>query len=319
MLDETVLQILSEKACPSIRYRIRSEIFGENLNDRSMQQLQTMILQDQKVLSLIAAQSADGWIGKGFHGYDTLEAGIRLLAEKGVQLEAVPLAKALDAVSAQGARAKRELGRVGQVLDAGGFGGVETMRAYLLAHGGYDEENVLVKGEIGKALAGFEFVLGINALDEISETYRDKLIYKEEVRWPGLYQLRLLAYTHDWRTEQNLEMMRQAIGRLVQLSPFPDIYVRYRSQLMAPTSFGMDKFVSSLDELTDAEWMVWFHRMELLARLGVVSSNSALQQQVDALDKMLEAGDGWLIKKLSHPYFHKWGGIYWAGFRTKLA
>jgi hypothetical protein len=59
--------------------------------------------------------------------------------------------------------------------------------------------------------------------------------------------------------------------------------------------------------LDDAHWMMWFHRMELLSRLGVVQSLPTLARQIAVLREMLAAGQGCYAKVLSHAYFRKWG------------
>jgi hypothetical protein len=59
--------------------------------------------------------------------------------------------------------------------------------------------------------------------------------------------------------------------------------------------------------LDDSHWMMWFHRLELLSRLGVVRSIPTLVQQITILREMLAANQGRFTKTLSHPYFRKWG------------
>jgi hypothetical protein len=53
--------------------------------------------------------------------------------------------------------------------------------------------------------------------------------------------------------------------------------------------------------------MGWFHRVELLSRLGVVNSVPPLKLQVNILDEMLIADAGRFTRKLTHDYFKKWG------------
>jgi hypothetical protein len=58
--------------------------------------------------------------------------------------------------------------------------------------------------------------------------------------------------------------------------------------------------------MSDADWMQWFHRMELLSRMGMTGAVPELQKQVKGLEGMLEQGGGWFAKKLSHRSFMKW-------------
>jgi hypothetical protein len=105
----------------------------------------------------------------------------------------------------------------------------------------------------------------------------------------------------------------ESIKRLIDLSPLPKIHVRHKSHLIAPASFCMNDFNPDMRALNDAQhrwdarWMMWFHRMELLARLGVVRSIPALTRQINILCETLAAGQGRFTRALSHVYFRKWG------------
>jgi len=84
MQQQKPVETLLKVACQSIKYRIRQEILNEPTTTPEMQALQTQILLDKAVKGIVNSQNPDGWLGQRFHGYDSLEAGIRLLCEKGV-------------------------------------------------------------------------------------------------------------------------------------------------------------------------------------------------------------------------------------------
>jgi hypothetical protein len=113
--------------------------------------------------------------------------------------------------------------------------------------------------------------------------------------------------SQGWRTPENQKMIVRSIRHIVRLSPIPNIYVKYKSQLIAPASFCMDDFAPNMNNLPDAGWMLWFHRMELLARLGVIEQIPELKRQVKALTKIIQEDQGLFTKKLNHTYFQKWG------------
>ena len=69
----------------------------------------------------------------------------------------------------------------------------------------------------------------------------------------------------------------------------------------------MHDFNPDLTRLGDAEWMRWFHRLELLSRLAVVPRIPELSRQAQALEAMLKAGDSLFIMKLGHESFREWG------------
>ena len=57
---DQIIKMLLNNACPSIRYRVRKEILGENINSEEMIELQTAILEDEKVQSIISKQFSSG-------------------------------------------------------------------------------------------------------------------------------------------------------------------------------------------------------------------------------------------------------------------
>ncbi len=297
---------LLASACPSIQYRIRKETLGQSASLPEMKKLQAQILQDKVVRAISSSQGSDGWLAVNFHGYGSMESGMRLLCEKGVEADRPVLAKALLALEKYADRLERGLGKVGKILDDLGFGGTELIRAYLFAHAG-KEKNPLVQKQISQALLTFKSVTQIKSLEDLYQLYKDKPIFREGVCWPSLYHLRLLAFSQSWRTPENQKMIVRSIRRMVRLSPIPNMYVKYKSQLIAPASFCMDNFAPDTNTLIDAEWMQWFHRMELVARLGVVQEIPELKRRAQILAKILEEDQGLFTKKLSHAYFQKWG------------
>ncbi len=297
---------LLTSACPSIQYRIRKEILCQSPSLPEMVELQNQILCDEVVQEVIQSQGPDGWLAWNFHGYGSMESEMRLLCEKGVEADQPVLARALFALEKYTDRLERGVGKFGRVFDERGLGGAELIRAHLFVHAG-KETNPLVQKQIEQVLQVFKSAIGIKSLKDLHQPYRGKLVFREGVCWPSIYHLRLLAMSQSWRTVENKRMIKKSIQHLVRLSPIPNIYVKYKSQLIAPASFCMDDFTPDMSKLTDAQWMLWFHRMELLARLGVVNQIHELRQQVQALAKILEEGHGLFTKKLSHAYFQKWG------------
>ncbi len=299
------LQDLLENACPSIRYRIRSEILGESIKTPEMKDLQAEILADHWVQKIFSWQQSDGWIGSDFHGENSMETGIRVLCEKGVEKSHPVFSKALAILHHDDERLVRGIGKAGKILDDRNLGGTRMIRATVLAHTGVDDIP-FVQEQIQNALAGFQTLVLIHSLTDVCTTYKGKLVYIPEIVWPSIYHLRLLAYTHTWRTKENYKMLVDGIQRLVQLSPLPAILVRNKSQLIAPASFCMLDFNPDIHDLDDAGWMMWFHRLELLARLGVTDHVPELQEQIDRLKLLLTENQGRCELNINHYYFRKW-------------
>ncbi len=297
---------LLKKACPSIAYRLRLDILRQSPADTEMVTLQQRILQDKQVNEVLSWQQPDGWLSWNFHGAPSLESGIRLLCEKGVDSAHPVIASALNATEINASRLDRGLGKVGSALDQLRLGGALMIRAALFAQAGREDRHH-VQEQIDIALDGFRAVLAVRSMDDISEPYKGKRIFKPAVEWPSIYHLRLLAFSQRWRTVENRQMLIRAIHRLIDLSPIPQIYACYTGQVMAPASFCMDDFNPRMERMTAAQWMFWFHRMELLSRSGITGDIPELQRQVDGLRELLQANGGKFALPLSHGYFKKWG------------
>jgi hypothetical protein len=298
--------LLLERACPSIQYRLRKEVLGQPASSPEMLSLQDRILEDGAVKEITGWQQPDGWLAWDFHGAQSTEAGIRRLCEKGVEPGQPVLRAALQALECLPDRLSRGLGKPGRVLDDLGLGGARLIQAAMFACAGI-EETPLVQEQTRVALAGFTAVRAVDSTAGLFEMRRGKRVLNPGTLWPGIYHLRLLAWTHGWRTPENCRQVREAVKRLIRLSPIPEFSVWCRSQLIAPPSFCMRDFNPDFAALDDAGWMMAFHRLELLARLGVVRGIPELERQVSGLEDRLADGDGLFTNKLSHPYFHQWG------------
>jgi hypothetical protein len=65
-------------------------------------------------------------------------------------------------------------------------------------------------------------------------------------------------------------------------------------------------YINESESLFQRPGVMWFQRMKLLARLGVVGEIPELRQQVEVLRERLEAQGGWFTKPLTHDYFRRW-------------
>ena len=307
MWREKIPSQLLETACPAIRYRLRREVLKQPDSNAEMLALQSQILEDPVLQEVFDRQAEDGWLSWNFHGDRSMEADIRFLCEKGLDNRHPVLSRAVQTLKCCGVdRLNRGLGKPGRILDVLGFGGAQMIRATVLAYAGSEDEPG-VKEQINLALAGFRSVLAIDRVSDLIDEYNGRQVFRQGLLWPGLYHLRLLAWTYSWRTPQNQRELGKCIQKLVQLSPIPHLLVRCQSQLVAPAAFCMNDFNPDLATLNDAGWMMWFQRMELLARLGIMQHVPELQSQVKVLADLLESEAGMFTKMLNHVYFKKWG------------
>lgn len=271
-----------------------------------MRALQDEILADPSVIEVIRSRKSDGWLGTTFHGSGGTEASIRLLCEKGVESDCPVLADALAGLEAATDRLADGIGRVGALLDDMGLGGSRLIRAAVFAYAGV-EDREFVREEIEGALSRFAAAGGVGDVAEITEEYRGKLVFREGASWPCIYDLRLLAFTHSWRSAGRLKVAAHSVRNLVRLSPIPDVHARWGSQIIAPASYCMHDFAPDVGSMSDAMWAMWFHRMEMLSRLGVVERVSELREQAGELARTLQSGDGLFTRPLRHGSFRKWG------------
>lgn len=300
------ISFLLENGCPSIVYRTKKEILREEISNQEQEYYQNQILQDDNVRHILSLQKDDGWIGGAFHGEDEPESGIRLLREKGVDPDNPVIRQALAAIEAQGEAFDQGcLWHVGKLLDEANLGGSRMIKACVYAYAGIDDTEFL-REQIEKALAAFRFVITVHRLEELYEERKGKLVFRAGVPWPGIYHLRLLAFTNSWRNEENRGLLTDALTRLCGFGSIPSINLLHKGQMVGQGSFCMHEFDVNLEELNAKEWMMWFHRMELLARLGVANGVQAFERQIRQLESILRENDGIFNRKLSHYYFNKW-------------
>ena len=302
---ETITNLL-ENACPSIQSRIRTEILGQPSTNEQVAVLQNQILQDNLVKTALSWQGSDQWKNSQFHGGRGIESGVRILCEKGIRKDHPAIIQALDVLRKEPDIIYRGIGKPGKILDELGFGGSQMIKAVVFAYAGREHEPCVEK-QIKIALEGFESILSVESIEDITDRYRNNLVFKPGVMWPGIYHLRLLAYSSQWRTPDNIHLVTEGVKKLVELSPIPHISVKKGSQLIAPASFAMQNFNPTMEKMDGAAWMQWFHRMELLSRMGIISSIVELKKQVMRLDEMLKKGDGWFVEKIAHGSFIDWG------------
>lgn len=285
---------LLARACPSIQYRVRRDLLGEARTASDMRGPQDAIEADPQIAGIIRTRQPNGWLGDTFHGAGGIEAHIRVLCEKGLECDRPILRNALASLEQATDRLAEGIGKVGRILDEMNLGGSELIRAALFAQAGV-EGKPFVEKQVQGALARFFAAGDVKDFAEITEEYRGKRVFRQGCIWPSIYDLRLLAYSQAWRTPARLRTAARALQRMIDLSPIPEMHAKWKSQIIAPASFGLHNLASEISALTAGEWAVWFHRMELFARLGVIQHIPKLWEQTRALGELLTAGDGLFV------------------------
>ncbi|KUO76367.1 MAG: hypothetical protein APF77_06610 [Clostridia bacterium BRH_c25] len=310
MYNETIKQLM-EHSCPSIKYRIKKEILED---DSGLDQLQHEILQDNRVQYALSWQNDDGYFGEVFHGgwiprekrkYSTTgaESALRFLREMGFSVKNDFVKRGLDALLKEGWN--KGGSKWNSYIPEIGLHGQDYIRSVVFAYFGI-EDHGFIKTEIERAMEVFIRSENIHDFDDITGVYKNKRFYKSAVVLPEIYHLRLLAYTNGWRNEESLGRIKECIEHLINLSPIPDIYIKYKSQLIAPAMLYPRNLSKKLSDFTDRDWFCWFHTFELFARLGVVKDIPQLLRQLDEFKTILRQGEGFFRIKPDDYGFKKW-------------
>lgn len=104
-----------------------------------------------------------------------------------------------------------------------------------------------------------------------------------------------------------MDVLKAAIHKLVEFSPLPYIKLLHKGQLIAPAYVFMNDFNPNMDTIKGMDWMLWFHRMEMISRLGIAGEIEEIKSQLQALQTILLKGNGLFKKAISHYTLNKWG------------
>ena len=295
---------LNRDACPSIRLRLMRELHASAQQDEG--ELQAQICRDARVQQVLAAQR-DGWFYEQFHGFNSMESSIRFLIEMGLppQFPALSLAAAALKQATQ-ERLLAGIGKPGIYLGEYGGSGSRMIQAWLLAELGH-ETDVLVQDALARTLQVMDFTRKVPDMDAVSRIKAKQRVLLPHCMWPDLYHFRLLAASQCWRTPLNLDIVDAAVENMLRLQPIPYLHILHNGQVMAPASFGLQSLLPSFESMSDSEWMPWFQRMILFARLGLLRSNATLKHYAQSFLAWVEDINDWATKPLSHTYFSKWG------------
>lgn len=306
-----VIKELQQNACAAIRFRISKEILNQQVDFDSYQ---SKILEDKRIQYVLSWQNSDGYIGEVFHGgwipkeerkYSTTgaESALRFLSEMGFPKENNIVDKGLNALLKNDwNRGKSSWSLYYPEL---GLFGEDLIRAVVFTYFKIEEYEFIQK-ELQRTFDYLAKISQVNTIDEIIGQYKGKNIFKSGIALPWSYHLRLLAFSESWKNQSNVKNLAQLMEHLFELSPFPDIYIKYKSQLIAPASIFPRDLKKSLLEFTDKDWFPWFHTFELFARMGIVKEVPILNRQLNELKDILIQGDGFFKKKPKDYGFTKW-------------
>lgn len=310
-MNTEVIKTLTEDACASIRFRTRKEILGESPD---INKYLDEILADKRVQYAFSWQKENGFLGDFFHAgwipavkmkyFGTgAEGALRFLSEMAVPDTFSIVKNCLDALLRDNWNPDRW--KWSSVFEPSlGLFGVDNVRAVVFSYFGIEDHD-FIQTEIQRTLGYVTAVKDITSIKEITGTYNNKLYYSS-VPLPDLYNLKLLAFTYNWRTDDNIDVVSRSIEKLIDFSPLPKVYIKLKSQLIAPAQIHPPDLKQSPSNLGPRDWFWWMHTMELFSRMGIVQKVSPLLQQAYELKSILERGDGYFPIKPHDGYFKAW-------------
>ncbi|GIO38462.1 hypothetical protein J41TS12_33230 [Paenibacillus antibioticophila] len=307
LFKEDLIKRLLERGCASIRYRLLTEIESQDeASTQRLAELYKQILCDKEV-SHICRQPLQQIVSRDIHCEQGIETYVRILKEKGVRSDNPNLLAMLEFLEEHPkAFDVGCLAKVGKYLDRLNLGGSRMITAVMFAYCGLEHLS-LVRDQIEMALKAFHYVAKIQELDEICTCFRGHAVLKKDAVWLSIYHFRLLAYTQSWRTEAQMNVVTAAIRNVLRLSPVPDLKARWKQQIIAPGNFAirsLEMKARNLDRSQD--WMQWLHRMELLARMGVLESVAFFRDQLADVILNVSFYERIFSSIRSHPYFIRW-------------
>jgi hypothetical protein len=293
-MKERIIEFLFNNANPSIVLRVKKEILGSMTAEEECKLLDKIIL-EPNVQTVIQSQKSDGWFGNGFHGqspingvgmFDNMEVGLRYLAEKGLPPESEYISKAVNSF----------------LLDEPHFNdcrlnappddynitalGLYLMRSSIIIRAGYEKllpENdyIDLKHDIDFSLKTFLNVLNYTDLDDVVDTSRRKLCFKQGIIYPCSYDLRMLAHSQGWRNKESISALADSLNHIFSFAHNREkmIYTYKKGQYISPCLAFIHNQIYCLGLMGDD--YINFDLTERFARCGII-------QQVDFLKSKYE-------------------------------
>lgn len=315
-----IYDFLLENAGPSIQYRTKKEII-KYISLEEEQALQDQILREKDIKYIFENRQPDGWLGTCFHSrmrgansLDVCEVALRFLAEKGITLNHPIFSGAMNAYLTRN--------RFDPVYDGSGkldddykypSMGPWLVRSSGIARSGY-ENSIDISKDIYYSLNSFLNVLKYNNIEEaISMSKNGKYYFKDNVLWPCIYHLKILAYTHSWRTAENIKQLARAIDHLLSFPVFEhQVYTKINSFYASPC----DAFIQPPIEKFDALKVkgIWFDKMDLLLRCDIIKYSKYLMNEISILKETID-NNGVCQAYIDETYFKNWGA--YSGLRLE--
>ena len=295
MLND-IISFLNTNAGVSIRYRIRRDIQNENPRNSNMEALHEQILDKRKVRKLLSTQRDDGWFGNEIHGVDGVDSCVLRLLNHGINKNHAIFKRLIYVLlhSRENEPFKRTFPG-GMALDSDGRGGNNSVFANVLASLDH-ESNKYVREEVKSSLAHFRGALNYTSVDDFSKTTKtgSKRFYISNAYFPGSNHIRLLSATTTWRTNENIEMVKNSFANcfaLMENATKEIIWYKHKAHYIGPFNWGWHVFPFSVEKMRDDYIALdrWLSLLSGIASIGFVREIPDLATEYEYLKYLLES------------------------------
>ena len=318
------IDFLLENAGPVIKYRLKKEIL-HNLTKPEEKNLLEQIYQTPHFKLAQSYVKPNGYIGRGMHSWDNWrgevlhetplqngEAAARLLSYYAVPKDH-PMVKNYIAAMRDEEILRQEFSYIPPEIPRfeNRFEGLNngnslmaliyTMQAMM----GYGDDTGEVDNFQQICLKGFRRVLEISSLEEITKTRKSKAKYnypyiEADEYFPDSYTLAMLAYTQNWRTQENIKMLSNALNHINKImKPDSNMHVRIKGRFMGPCFAFVRPLKAFNSDLIDV--ILYRRVLTEIAMLGVGKNVDIIKESVKNIEKAID-GDGVLKMRLDLPH-----------------
>lgn len=327
------IDFLLKNAGPVIQYRLRREI----LQDLTAAEEERLLKQIYELSPFVLLQSyvkPDGYIGSGMHSWDNWrgqvlhetplqdgESAARLLSYYGIP-KGHPLVAGYVAAMRDEETLRREFSYIPPEIPRyeNRFVGLNngnclmaliyTMQAML----GYGDDYEDLREFQQICLKGFARVAQASSLEELTKYdahARRKYNYpyiEAEDYFPDAYTLAMLAYTKDWRTEENVHMLAGALNHInTIMRPENNMHVRICGKYMAPCFALVRPIRAFHPDLIDT--INYRRTLSEIAMLGVGAKADVIRESAANVKEAIDR-DGILRMNFDKPHNRRYSPRY---------
>lgn len=319
------IHFLLNNAGPVIQYRLRKEIL-KNLSAADEEMLLEQIYQTPYYKLLQSYIKPNGYIGSGMHSWENWR-GVKLqetplqdseTAARLLSYYAIPKTHHLianyiaalrdeDILRREFSYIPPEIARFERRFEGLNNGNCLMSLIYamqtILGYGD-DYEDVREFQQI--SLQGFRRILEISSLDEITKyntnakrQYNYPYIEADEY-FPDVYTLTMLAYTHSWRTDENIQMLADSMNHINRImKPDNNMHIRIDGKFYGPCFAFNRPFRPFHPNTIDS--ILYRRPLTEMAMLGVGRKVDILNESIANIMEALN-GDGILKMNFDIPH-----------------